>query len=81
MLNITKICRKFNKLPGHFLCLKAVRGRSDILVVQGAVGYVKIPDDLVPRFLQWLSPETEEMILDGRLEDALKYADSHPNKS
>ena len=65
MINITPICKHYNKLASSFLSKKICRGRTDIAVHQGHTGGTKIPNDMVKEFFMWVSPVTRNMILSG----------------
>lgn len=72
-LKITSICKRYNKSPAHFLCLKVARGNTDIEVVQGQYGYVKIPDELVPDFLAWVDEEVRAILMQHGVKIALQH--------
>ena len=72
MLNITTICKQFNKtsqvrkLPAHFLQLNQCKERyADIKRLKGANGGTQIPEDLGKLFACWLSPEFNKRIYNG----------------
>lgn len=72
MLNITELCRRFNKtseirkLPAHFLQLNQCKERfAEIKRSRGVSGGTHIPQDLGKLFTCWLSPEYNVRVYDG----------------
>lgn len=72
MINITLLCKKFNrcdspiKKPAHFLQLNQCKEKfSEIKVVRGTSGGTWIPKSLGKAFVQWLSPELSKRLYEG----------------
>lgn len=65
MLEITQLCKKFNRLPSAFLTTKACRGQP-VSVKEGKNGNTQIPDNLAKEFFLWLSKETRQMVMSGK---------------
>lgn len=69
MINITKYCKKFYKKPAQFLDNKYVKSLltpDNHKVTRGVRGGTEIHKDLLKEFLLWLSPQTKQMLLDGK---------------
>lgn len=69
MINITKYCKKFYKKPAQFLdneYVKSLLTPDNHKVTRGVRGGTEIHKDLLKEFLLWLSPQTKQMLLDGK---------------
>lgn len=69
MINITKYCKKFYKKPYQFLDndhIKSLLTPDNHKVTRGLTGGTKIDKSLIKEFLLWLSPQTKQMLLDGK---------------
>ena len=71
--DIAQICKNFGKRPLQFTDNAACNGYS-IESRRGRNGFTKIPDELLPEFLLWLSPETRQMLPLKGIEETLKFA-------
>jgi len=72
--NITKICKKYKKLAGHF---KDNRSLDQSKIRTNGVGrysFTEIHEDLLPEFLLWVSTETRQAVFKAGVEYALTIA-------
>lgn len=69
MIDITKYCKKFYKKPAQFLdnqYIKSLLTPENHKVTRGVRGGTKIDKSLLTEFLLWLSPQTKQMIVEGK---------------
>lgn len=80
MINITKYCKKFYKKPAQFLdnyYVKSLLTYDNHKVTRGVRGGTQISKDLLKEFLLWLSPQTKQMLLDGKsLSEITEFLDT-----
>jgi hypothetical protein len=72
MLNITHLCKQFNKIsptqkfPSHFTSKKICKSMyNKFEIIPGPFGHTLVPNTLESEFLSWLSYEYTERIEDG----------------
>jgi len=79
MLNITPICKRFNKLPAHFRDNFEDKSGFGYETV-GRTQHTTIDDKLIPDFLLWLSngakgcKEIRQMLARQGIEKTLEFA-------
>lgn len=80
MINITQYCKKFYKKPAQFLdnqYVKSLLATEDYSVVRGVKGGTYLAKKHITEFLLWLSPQTRQMIVDGKsLSEIREFLDS-----
>lgn len=72
-MNIAQICKNFGKRPLGFTDNAVCKGHK-ITSRRGRAGFTDIPDELLPEFLLWLSPETRTMLPAEGVEKTLEFA-------
>lgn len=70
--NITPICVKYGKKPSHFLDNPSIIDLIStynwvVNITRGRNGGTHIDDRLLAEFYLWLSPETRNMVINGKL--------------
>lgn len=80
MINITKYSKKFYKKSAQFLdnqYIKSLLTPENHKVSKGVRGGTWIDKSLIKEFLLWLSPQTKQMLLDGKsLSDIQVFLDN-----
>ncbi len=81
MINITPICKRFNKKPAHFKDNYADKSLFDYETV-GKVKNIRIHESLLPEFIIWLSngrkgcKELRTMLATEGIEKTLEFVRS-----
>ena len=73
-MNITKICKRFGKLPAHFTDNDPCKGK--FVTTRGCNGGTHIDDEIVELFLYWLHPDIKYITITQGIEAGLQAAET-----